>query len=51
MSVWATRLVAAALLLAASAGGARAAWVWQANAYKAQLAGKGSIIPTFQAST
>ncbi|WP_033736945.1 lysis system i-spanin subunit Rz [Pseudomonas fulva] len=27
-----------ALLLAASAGGARAAWVWQANVYKAQLA-------------
>lgn len=38
MSAWATRLVAVALLLAASAGGARAAWVWQANAYKAQLA-------------
>nr|WP_243430468.1 lysis system i-spanin subunit Rz [Pseudomonas sp. 51_B] len=30
-------MVAVALLLAASAGGARAAWVWQANAYKAQL--------------
>ncbi|MBH3349835.1 lysis protein [Pseudomonas putida] len=38
MSAWATRLVAVALLLAARAGGARAAWVWQANAYKAQLA-------------
>ena len=38
MSAWAARLVAVALLLAASAGGARAAWVWQANAYKAQLA-------------
>lgn len=38
MSAWATRLVAVALLLAASGGGARAAWVWQANAYKAQLA-------------
>lgn len=38
MSAWATRLVAVALLLAASAGGARAAWMWQANAYKAQLA-------------
>ena len=38
MSAWATRLVAVALLLAASAGGARAAWLWQANAYKAQLA-------------
>lgn len=38
MSAWAARLVAMALLLAASAGGARAAWVWQANAYKAQLA-------------
>lgn len=40
MSPWATRLVAVALLLAASAGGARAAWLWQANAYKAQLAEK-----------
>ena len=38
MSAWAIRLVAVALLLAASAGGARAAWMWQANAYKAQLA-------------
>lgn len=38
MSAWATRLVAVALLLAASVGGAWAAWVWQANAYKAQLA-------------
>lgn len=38
MNAWASRLVAVALLLAASAGGARAAWVWQANAYKAQLA-------------
>ena len=38
MSAWASRLVAVALLLAASAGGARAAWLWQANAYKAQLA-------------
>ncbi|MBP2840426.1 lysis system i-spanin subunit Rz [Pseudomonas sp. PNP] len=38
MNAWATRLVAVALLLAASAGGARAAWVWQANVYKAQLA-------------
>lgn len=38
MSAWAIRLVALALLLAASAAGARAAWVWQANAYKAQLA-------------
>lgn len=38
MNPWATRLVAVALLLAASAGGARAAWVWQANAYKAHLA-------------
>ena len=38
MSAWVTRLVAVALLLAASAGGARAAWLWQANAYKAQLA-------------
>lgn len=38
MSAWTARLVAVALLLAASAGGARAAWVWQANTYKAQLA-------------
>lgn len=38
MSAWAARLVAVALLLAASAGGARAAWLWQANAYEAQLA-------------
>ncbi len=38
MSAWATRLVALALLVAASSAGARAAWVWQANAYKAQLA-------------
>lgn len=38
MSAWAARLVAVALLLAASAGGARVAWLWQANAYKAQLA-------------
>ena len=38
MSAWATRLVAVGLLLAASAGAARAAWVWQANAYKAQIA-------------
>ncbi|MDH0042403.1 lysis system i-spanin subunit Rz [Pseudomonas juntendi] len=40
MSAWATRLVAVALLLAASAGGAWTAWVWQANAYKTQLAEK-----------
>ncbi|MFG0682856.1 lysis protein [Pseudomonas sp. xss_4] len=38
MSAWTTRLVAVVLLLAASAGGARVAWMWQANAYKAQLA-------------
>lgn len=38
MSAWANRLVAVALLLAASACSARAAWVWQANTYKAQLA-------------
>lgn len=38
MSGWSNCLVAVALMLAASAGGARAAWVWQANAYKAQLA-------------
>ena len=42
MSAWATRLVAVALLLAASAGGARTAWVWQANVYKAQLADQAS---------
>lgn len=38
MSAWAARLVAVALLLATSAVGARAAWVWQENTYKAQLA-------------
>lgn len=38
MSAWAVRLVVVVALLAACAGGARAAWVWQANAYKAQLA-------------
>lgn len=37
MSAWAARLVVVALLLTASAGGARAAWVWQANIYKSQL--------------
>jgi len=38
VSAWAVRLVVVVALLAACAGGARAAWVWQANAYKAQLA-------------
>ena len=38
MSAWAVRLVVVVALLAACAVGARAAWVWQANAYKAQLA-------------
>ncbi|MCO7058333.1 lysis protein [Pseudomonas juntendi] len=38
MSVWITRLVFGAALLIACAAGARAAWVWQANVYKTQLA-------------
>lgn len=38
MSNWATRLVIVAALLIACAAGARAAWVWQANAYGTQLA-------------
>ncbi|WP_313731352.1 lysis protein [Pseudomonas sp.] len=37
MSAWAFRLVVIAALVAASASGAWAAWVWQANAYKTQL--------------
>jgi len=35
---WVFRLLAVAALLLACAVGARAAWVWQANAYNAQLA-------------
>lgn len=38
MSGWVSRLLAVAALLLACAVGARAAWVWQANAYNAQLA-------------
>lgn len=38
MSAWASRLVVLSALWAACAGGARVAWVWQANCYKAQLA-------------
>lgn len=38
MNGWVYRLLAVAALLLACAVGARAAWVWQANAYKAQLA-------------
>lgn len=38
MNGWVSRLLAVATLLLACAVGARAAWVWQANAYNAQLA-------------
>ncbi|MFK3720346.1 lysis protein [Pseudomonas fulva] len=38
MNGWVSRLLAGAALLLACAVGARAAWVWQANAYNAQLA-------------
>ncbi|MER2298408.1 MAG: lysis system i-spanin subunit Rz [Pseudomonas sp.] len=38
MSAWATRLLVVAALLVACAAGARAAWMWQANAYRTQLA-------------
>lgn len=38
MSAWATRLVVLAGLLIACVGGARAAWLWQANTYTAKLA-------------
>lgn len=38
MSVWGTRHIAFAALVIACAIGARAAWVWQANAFGAQLA-------------
>lgn len=38
MSAWATRLLVTAALLLACALGARAAWMWQANAYREQLA-------------
>ncbi|HDS0929565.1 TPA: lysis protein [Pseudomonas putida] len=38
MSAWATRLIALAALVIACAIGARAAWMWQANAYGQQLA-------------
>ncbi len=40
MNGWVSRLLAVAALLLACAVGARAAWVWQANAYNAQLAGQ-----------
>lgn len=38
MSAWSTRQIALAALVIACAIGARAAWVWQANAFGAQLA-------------
>lgn len=38
MSAWGGRLIALAALVLACAIGARAAWVWQANAYGKQLA-------------
>ncbi|HDS1059334.1 lysis system i-spanin subunit Rz [Pseudomonas putida] len=38
MSAWASRLVVIAALVAACAGGVRAAWVWQGQAYRTQLA-------------
>lgn len=38
MNGWVSRLLAVAALLLACAVGARATWVWQANAYNAQLA-------------
>lgn len=38
MNGWGSRLFAVAALLIACAVGARTAWVWQANAYNAQLA-------------
>lgn len=38
MNAWATRLVVLVALLIACAGGARAAWLWQANTYTAKLA-------------
>lgn len=38
MSAWGTRLLVTVALLLACALGARAAWMWQANAYKVQLA-------------
>ena len=38
MSAWATRLIALAALVITCAIGARAAWMWQANAYGKQLA-------------
>lgn len=38
MSVWGGRVIALATLVLVCALGARAAWVWQANAYGAQLA-------------
>ena len=40
MNGWVSRLLAVAALLIACAVGARIAWVWQANAYNAQLAGQ-----------
>jgi len=38
VSAWGTRLFVTVALLLACALGAKAAWMWQANAYKAQLA-------------
>lgn len=38
MSAWGGRLIALAALVLVCATGVRAAWVWQANAYGAQLA-------------
>lgn len=38
MNAWATRLVVLAALLIGCVGGARAAWLWQANIYTAKLA-------------
>ncbi|WP_409261141.1 lysis protein [Pseudomonas putida] len=38
MSAWATRLLVVTALLIACAVGARAAWMWQENAYMKQLA-------------
>ncbi|HAL68064.1 MAG TPA: lysis protein [Pseudomonas sp.] len=38
MSAWTARLLLVAVLLIACAAGARAAWMWQANSYKTQLA-------------
>ncbi|MGE8121537.1 lysis protein [Pseudomonas fulva] len=43
MNGWVSRLLGVAALLLACAGGARAAWVWQAKAYTAQLAEKDRI--------